>query len=654
MKRTLLLAIGVFAFINSQAQQPATGKVVKNAAVPQAKASVATKAVTKSANQAVQAESLVPLRAGNPFTNSATAGVGYGATIGYTVYDLQTNSSIQNRIKYQGAGSGKISAIWTFGTVDPSFPERGMAYQYKADYNSEWVNNPGYANSISNITRTENIRTGFGSLDRIAGKGDVILAHNLNGTLQLTTNNNVGETVFASNPVSVLDSLFWPRMVVGGPDGKTVHIIALTTPTSGDPAGLPVQGIDGALVYCRSTNGGQTWDQTKVLLPGIDATQYKRFGGDGYAIDVRGNTVAFTCGDLSHDWFMMKSTDNGDTWTKTTILPFPIVNYDMETMLSDTNAIPDGIADTIDNSDGSVAIVLDNNDNAHVFSGFGRMLNDALESPATYSYFPGQNGIMYWNEVAGGNPAIIAGTPDLDGDDALNIGASFANYSTALASYPSAGVDASNNVYLIFGGAVETDAFGSGNYLYDDGTVQVSYRHVFAMRSIDGGTTWTNPQDLTNFDPLTEYMYASLARDVDDSIRFIYQEDATPGVYINWEQATAPEYEHGPAENLIKYLAYPVNNITSVKEQASNFDGVNLYPNPATNVTQLNFTLKKATSINATIINMLGQKVSSVNGGTMAAGNHNVQLNIGGLAPGVYFVNLQTGTEVITEKLIVR
>jgi len=648
MKRTLLLAIGVFAFISSQAQQPATGQVVKNAAVPQAKANVANKAVTKLANPAVQNELLLPLRAGNPFT-SATAINTNGITIGLTVYDLQTNSAIQNRIKYHG--NGKVSAIWTFGIDAPGFPERGMGYNYRTDFTSEWVNNPGYLD-INNITRVENIRTGFGSLDRIAGKGDVVLAHNLNGTLQLSTNNNVGETTFASAPVTVLDSLFWPRMVVGGPDGKTVHIIALTTPTSGDPAGLPFQGIDGALVYARSTNGGQTWDQAKVLLTGIDAANYKRFGGDGYAIDVRGNTVAFTAGDLSHDWFMMKSTDNGDTWTKTTILPFPIPNYDMETMLSDVDG--DQVPDTIDNSDGSVAIVLDNNNNAHVFSGFGRMLNDALETPATYSFFPGQNGIMYWSEVAGGSPTIITGTPDIDGDGTLNVGGTFANYSTALASYPSAGVDANNNLYLIFGGAVETDANGSGNYLYDDGSVQVSYRHIFALKSLDNGTNWTNPQDLTDFDPLTEYMYASLARDVDDSIRLVYQEDPTPGCYINFENSTAPDYTHDQTDNLIKYIAYGTGQITSVKEQTTNFEGVNLYPNPATNATQLSFTLKKATSINASIINMLGQKVRTVNSGTMAAGNHNVQLNIGGLAPGVYFVNLQTGTEVITEKLIVR
>lgn len=652
MKRTLLLAIGVFTFISTQAQQPATGKVINNPAVPQAKAHVANKPVVTNGKQVVQNEILVPLRTGNPYTANTTAGSPYGATIGKTVYDLQTNSSIQNRIKYHGAG--KISAIWTFGKTDPGFAERGEAYEYKADYATDWNNMPGY-DDMNNITRIENIRCGFGSIDRIAGKGDIVLAHNLNGTLQLSTNNNVGDNSFTSVAVADLDSLFWPRMMVGGPDGKTVHVIALTSPSGGDTPGKPYKGIDGALVYSRSLNGGQTWDQAKVLLPGIDSTLYKRFGGDGYAIDVKGSTVVFTYGDLNSDWFMMKSTDNGDTWTKTLILPFPIPSYDYVTMISDTGAVPDGIADTIQGSDGAVAIVLDNNNNAHVFSGLGRMLNDAVgESPATYSFFPGQNGIMYWNEATGGDPVVIAGTPDLDGDGLLNIGGNFANYSTGLASYPSVGIDASGDLYMLFAGAMETDANGSGNYIYDDGTVQVSYRHVFAMKGTNGGANWTVPQDLTNFDPLTEYMYASIAHDVDDSIRFIYQEDATPGCYVNFENATSPEYEHQPSENAIKYLAYPSNNITSVKEVVSNFEGVKLYPNPATNATQLTFNLKKATNINASIINMVGQKVGSINGGNMAAGNHNVQLNIGGLAAGVYFVNLQTGNEVITQKLIVR
>lgn len=651
MKRTLLLALGVFALGSIQAQQaaPVAGKVKFNPAVPQAKASIANKAVTKSVAPAAQNEVLVPLRAGNPYTAPKALNI-TGIEIGKTVYDLQTNSSIQNRIKYHG--NGKVSAIWTFGEDDPNFPERGTGYNYRVDANTDFANNPGYS-TIGNITAIENIRSGFASLDRVAGKGDFVIAHNVDGKMQKTENNNVGDqTTWASTAIDLLDSLFWPRMVIGGPDGRTVHVIALTTPTSGTPAGVPFQGIDGALVYNRSLDGGQTWDKVKVLLPGIDASQYKRFGGDGYAIDVRGNTVAFTCGDLSQDWFMMKSTDNGNTWTKTTILPFPIAGYDMETMISDIDG--DQVADTIDNSDGSVSIVLDSDNNAHVFSGFGRMLNDALESPATYSYFPGQNGILYWNESAGGDPAIIAGAPDLDGDQSLNIAADFANYSCALASYPSAGIDANNNLYLTFGAAVETDAAGSGNYIYDDGTVQINYRHVFAIKSTDGGTTWSGTQDLTNFDVLTEYMYASLARDVDDSIRIVYQEDPIPGCAVNWSNATAPDYEHSFTENSIKYLGFGVNLITDVKEVASNFSGVKLYPNPADNATQLTFTLKNSANVSATVVNMLGQKVSSVSAGNMGVGNHTVGLNVGNLAAGIYFINLQTGNEVVTQKLIVK
>jgi hypothetical protein len=50
----------------------------------------------------------------------------------------------------------------------------------------------------------------------------------------------------------------------------------------------------------------------------------------------------------------------------------------------------------------------------------------------------------------------------------------------------------------------------------------------------------------------------------------------------------------------------------------------------------------------------MGQKVAAINGGNFAPGTHTVNLDINGLAAGVYFVNLNTGNGMVTEKLIVR
>ena len=56
----------------------------------------------------------------------------------------------------------------------------------------------------------------------------------------------------------------------------------------------------------------------------MTSSEYLAFGGDAYAwAEPQGNTIAFTTGDNWYDQFLMKSTDNGATWTKTLIWSCP-------------------------------------------------------------------------------------------------------------------------------------------------------------------------------------------------------------------------------------------------------------------------------------------------------------------------------------------
>jgi hypothetical protein len=73
-------------------------------------------------------------------------------------------------------------------------------------------------------------------------------------------------------------------MRTGGPDGKTVHIIGVTEPSGGDFTGSPFQGINGCMLYNRSTDGGATFDKLMVQLPGVDSTIFASFGADSYAV----------------------------------------------------------------------------------------------------------------------------------------------------------------------------------------------------------------------------------------------------------------------------------------------------------------------------------------------------------------------------------
>jgi hypothetical protein len=626
MKRTLLLALGAFAFASAGAQQAIpTGKPVK---VP---ANIANKAYTINHNNFVYNEMYaLPLKSGNPTTGANQVTSLDEVVIGKSVYDLQTNSSVQNRVVNHGGG--QVSAVWTFGKVDASFPERGTGYNYRDG--SNWIQ-VGYDSDIDNIVRVENIRTGFPSLSRVAGKGDVVVAHDLNGSAQLAQNDNVGDLDSWNNAATPMDSTFWNRMIVAGPDGKTIHVIALTTPTTGTPAGVPFQGIDGALVYSRSLNGGQTWDIQKSLLPGIDASLFKRFSGDAYAIDAKGSTVAFVVGGFNNDMFLMKSTDNGDNWTKTRIMDFPIDAYDDD--ISDINN--DNVADTVETNDGAMAIVIDNNDLVHVFTGAMRMFNDDT-TDGTYSYFPGTAGLLYWNESMGADniDLVLDGVPDRNGNAALDIGADIPVYQVGLISHPSAGVDASNRIYVTF------DCIAD-NTLLDTR----SYRHIFGMSTADG-VIFSDPVELTPFDEFTEYVYGGIAKNVDNSVHLVYQRDGEPGIAVSPADANPHIY----AENDIVYLAIdPAFLVTSVAENI-NINGVSVYPNPASEFAQLTFTLTEATNISASLVNVMGQKVAAINGGNFAPGTHTVNLDINGLAAGVYFVNLNTGNGMVTEKLIVR
>ena len=57
-----------------------------------------------------------------------------------------------------------------------------------------------------------------------------------------------------------------------------------------------------------------------------------------------------------------------------------------------------------------MAVLIDNNNQVHVFTGYMRILED---DPATagYSYFPYTDGIKYWNESFGADSTVIIASP---------------------------------------------------------------------------------------------------------------------------------------------------------------------------------------------------------------------------------------------------
>ena len=468
--------------------------------------------------------------------------------IGETTYDLQSNAAVQNRITYD-PDNGTITAGWTMSAeYNTQWSDRGTGYNYHDG--TTWDAYP--------TTRLENSRGGWPSILRLGNGGECAITHNTaNSNLNNAYRTTMGTGAWINSTITP-DYLIWNRSATGGVDGNTIHMIALTEPAGGTWTGDTVNGLSGALLYYRSQDGGDSWDITDMQLPGNDSITHNGMSGDCYAITAQGETVVMAYFNDWGDSYIVKSTDNGDTWTKTTFLDFPVDKYVMDSGLDlDNNDTTDHAYST----DNYGALILDPNGDAHVFYGMMQYADDDL-ADAQSSWYPGENGIAYWNESFGEdvtpatlqdtinyidaagvatprgrwwsnmmNDHIITAAPDLNGDgmvDGIDSTGGYALYYASRASMPNAGLDANGNIWLIFSGYTEN---------IDNGA-QV-YRHLYATKSEDGGSTWKSPVDITPhdlFSGLQECVFGSMYPMVDDKLRIVYQADFEPGLIVRGDE----------------------------------------------------------------------------------------------------------------------
>lgn len=571
--------------------------------------------------------------------------------LGNTYYDLQSNSSVGDRIVVNADGS--IAACWTFeGVADGgAYGNRGTGYAY---YNgSAWT-------TIAPTTRVENGRVGWGNIVNTRSGKEYILSHNGTASKLHMASRATKGTGAWSNSTSFISNAsggnWWPRMVTSSPNGgDTIYTISISYPVAS--GGSLYNGLDGALLFSRSTDGGTTWDIVNQQPTGFTSTNYLGFGGDAYAITAKGSTVAIVAGDSDSDVGLAKSTDGGVTWTYKTIYQFPLPLWDYTTTTSDINS--DAVADTIETNDGTFGIALDNNGTAFVTYGAYRLLNDA-PSATGYSYFPYTDGLYLWNETMPQNlgGTIIAGIEDLGEQGTIYFPTptsgmlAFGSFGTSLTSYGSMAFDANNVLYLSYSSVVDSLISAS----QDPKLV----RHVYLMKSSDLGATWSNPTDIVPLSPGAEYegMFPSLAKTVDGNAHLIYQRDFFPGYSVPPASGTDPDAENVDNASDIIYIKLPVSEIgssipTAIKDENSLVNTLNFYPNPASSNATIEVVLKENAKMDINILNAVGQSVYSTSV-TGNIGSNKVDVNLNNLSSGLYFYQVKTANgKAITKKFTV-
>ena len=95
---------------------------------------------------------------------------------------------------------------------------------------------------------------------------------------------------------------------------------------------------------------------------------------------------------------------------------------------------------------------------------------------------------------------------------------------------------------------------------------------------------------------------------------------------------------------------------TGVNEQSSSMiTGYALnqnYPNPFNPSTEISYSIPKSEKVKLTIFNLLGKQVAELVNGTKAAGSYTVNFSAANLSSGVYFYKLETGSTVLSKKMM--
>ena len=558
--------------------------------------------------------------------------------IGRTYYDLQSNGSLSNRIYYYD-DDGTVGAVWTMG-IDgaPSFEDRGTGYSFFDGYN--WNDEP--------VTRVENERTGWPSYAPLGDNGEIIIAHNNSTGLVISTRQQKGEGEWSFSTLSGPEGnedIKWPRIITAGEDNNTIHLLVNSY--------NPYEGQEMAMLYYRSQDGGNTWDIEAEIIEGTDADYYSQIGSDNYVwADASDGTIAFLVASTWHnDMFMMKSTDNGDSWEKTIIWEHPYPFFDWGTTLTDTFYCVDN----------SATITLDFDGNAHVAFGITRAMN--LEIGSYFHYFHYTDGIGYWNETMPTfsnnlhalspysddpeselteNYNLVGWTQDVNGNGEIDFLDDLQTYSRqhGLSSMPSIGVDFYGNVLLAYSSTTET---------YQDTNDIYNYKHIWERVRLSNGT-WGSFSDINSdiahmFD---ECIYPAVIQHIGNYglAYLLYQADYNPGIALN--------NSHGYVENrMIVRMSELYIGVEEQENKPPKFTVSQNTPNPAITSTTIIVNTEKLERINLNIKNILGQEVynKSVDN---SSHSYSFNVDVSNLDSGIYFYTIEIGDSSVTKKMLIK
>jgi hypothetical protein len=206
-------------------------------------------------------------------------------------------------------------------------------------------------------------------------------------------------------------------------------------------------------------------------------------------------------------------------------------------------------------------------------------------------------------------------------------------------NYPVIGLSGSTIVVCYVAMQTETSAVG------------FNYIDIFAMKSTNGGATWSTPYNVTQTANMDERWPAISPWNEAGFANITWQEDREPGSAAFTDLAPLARARQKFLKLNLSLLTY-----TGVGEGeeglANEFRIGQNYPNPFNPATKIDYTVAKSGPVTIKVFNALGQEVATLLNQEVQRGSYQVTFDGSGLASGIYYYKMTAGEFSEARKMV--
>lgn len=184
----------------------------------------------------------------------------------------------------------------------------------------------------------------------------------------------------------------------------------------------------------------------------------------------------------------------------------------------------------------------------------------------------------------------------------------------------------------------------------------LQYGFLSALR---GSWNTTNPNDFRGY----KVIYGHLSSELDTTVDYVadfcagFITDTVNRIFWGRPVGIAIDnagkvYISSDEANKFILVLTPQNN-TGLNMNTPEPVSASIFPNPVKKQFTLSLTLTQSTKVTAVLIDVFGREVMNVMDLDIPSGNHNKQIDVQDLEPGYYFINITTGRNSLTKKLVI-